>query len=748
MHFARRLILLALVLISTVANGQVDTLTQHLNQLGSNCKKIRYLCNVALSVVSDQPLEAEKYLRRAESIRSNKDSGYFKAVIQSGLVKVYRYQGKLQEAADEADEALKVLEKFPNPRTEAELLLGKGGVYFRLGKHEDAIEALEKADVILIRMGLDRELSSSYNLLGGVQWARGNYPAAIKIFLRSLRIKEKIADTIGIANVSNNIGIIYDEQKDYVSALHWYGKALQIYRLKNNNAGLRNALNNVGIVHKNLKQYNNAIVALEESMALEKKAGNISGIGYSANNLGEVYLLTGAYPKAAVYFHRSIKLLENSGELNTLPACYVNLGRVKVMMGKLEEAEVYLKDGLSKAVKYQDVNVQKEAALWLYKISKERKRWRSALTNFETFHSLSDSLNGVQARKHMDELLVQYESEKKESTIKSLEKERAFQVLLLAKKRFELWILGSAIFILLVLGSLLFYTYYHKKLAFRSLALKNREVEDQKAEISMQRDEISRYNLRLTDSITYAKTIQQALLTPINKIKDCFPDFFYLNRPKDIVSGDFVWVGFRENKMVLVGVDCTGHGVPAAFMSVLAISHLNQFFLEAPSLDPAWFISQIRNKITENLHQRGSVDDSHDGLAIAIAIIDQATLKIDFAGAGMDILVVRKSKSSSSPIRLRGNRASIGYFQGKTDYDVTSVNLYHDDRLFIYSDGFPDQLGERTGRKLLYGGFEKMVIGSSNLPMPDQMQKLDSDYNEWKGSKDQVDDMMVFGLQV
>jgi len=748
MHFARRLILLVMVFVSTMANGQVDTLSQHLNQLDRNYKKIRYLCNVALSVVSDQPLEAEKYLRRADSIRSNKDSGYFKAIIQSGRVKVYRYQGKLQEAVNEADDALKVLVEFPNSRTEAELLLAKGGLYFRLGKHEEAIEALEKADAILLRMGLDKELSSSYNLLGGVQWARGNYPAAIKIFLKSLRIKEKIADSIGIANVSNNIGIIYDEQKDYVNALHWYGKALQIYRLKNNNAGLRNALNNVGVVHKSLKHYNNAIAALEESMTLEKKAGNISGIGFTANNLGEVYLLTGAYPKAAVYFHRAIKLLENSGELNSLPACYVNLGRVKVMMGKLPEAEVYLRDGLSKAVKYEDVNIQKEAALWLYKISKERKSWKSALTNFELFHSLSDSLNGVQARKHMDELLVQYESEKKESTIKNLEKEKAFQTVLLAKKRFELWILGSAIFILLVLGSLLYYTYYQKRLAFRSLALKNREVEDQKAEISVQRDEISRYNLRLTDSITYAKTIQQALLTPINKIKDYFPDFFYLNRPKDIVSGDFVWVGFRENKMLLVGVDCTGHGVPAAFMSVLAISHLNQFFLEAPSLDPAWFITQIRKKVTENLHQRGSVDDSHDGLSIAIAIIDQDTLKMDFAGAGMDILVVRKLKSSGSPIRLRGNRASIGYFPGKTDYDITSVNLYHEDRLFLYSDGFPDQLGEKTGRKLLYGGFEKMVLGCSGLSMSDQMQALDSYYNDWKGSKDQVDDMMVFGLLV
>jgi len=107
-------------------------------------------------------------------------------------------------------------------------------------------------------------------------------------------------------------------------------------------------------------------------------------------------------------------------------------------------------------------------------------------------------------------------------------------------------------------------------------------------------------------------------------------------KPKEIVIGYFVWVAFRYNKMVLVAVDCTWHGVPGAFMSVLAISHLNQFFIEAPSYDPAWFITRMREKIMDNLNQRGSVDDSHDGLAIAVAVIDKETLNMDFAGAGMD----------------------------------------------------------------------------------------------------------------
>ena len=150
----------------------------------------------------------------------------------------------------------------------------------------------------------------------------------------------------------------------------------------------------------------------------------------------------------------------------------------------------------------------------------------------------------------------------------------------------------------------------------------------------------------------------------------------------------------------------------------------------------------------ENLNQRGNIDDSHDGLAIAIAVIDRDTLNMDFAGAGMDLLVVHKSKSAITPIKLKGNRSSIGYFSGTQDYKVSSTTLLPSDRIYLYSDGFPDQLGEMTGRKLLYSGFEKMILSSSHLSMAEQMNILEKDYNKWRGTKDQVDDMMVFGLLV
>lgn len=156
----------------------------------------------------------------------------------------------------------------------------------------------------------------------------------------------------------------------------------------------------------------------------------------------------------------------------------------------------------------------------------------------------------------------------------------------------------------------------------------------------------------------------------------------------------------------------------------------------------------MREEIIANLHQRGNVDDSHDGLALSIVVVDRDTLQLDYAGAGMDALIVRKEQSSFSTIKLKGNRTSIGYIHGTSVYNVTSTTLLPGDRLFLFSDGFSDQLGEQTGRKLLYNGFEKLIIGSANLPLAEQKDSLEQDYDRWKGTKDQVDDMMVFCLLI
>lgn len=748
MRFKTVLTAVVLALQVSVALGQKDSIIEHYSTLKDNYQKIKYLCASADKIVADQPALADKYLLLAESTFHSGDSCYLQPLIRLGFIKVYRFQGKLDEALSESQKALDELKSCENDHLKANILLAKGGICFRLGKNDDAVDALEAAEKILLTLSVNKELSSVYNLLGGVQWARGNYPKAIETFLKTLRLKEKLHDSIGIANVANNIGIVYDDQKDYKNAVVWYQKALKIYRNKGYNSGIRNALNNLGVAYKNLGEYDKAYLVLTESLMMEKKVGNILGIGYSSNNIGELLLLKGNYAQAAVYFQRALSSLKESSEESGLPACYINLGRVKAKLGDRASAVAFLRTGLELAQKYQNVDMQKEANWWLYTIAKEQGNLKQALSNFEVFHSLNDSLNGVQAKKQLNELMVQYESEKKESKIQTLEKERVFQNTLLQKKRLELLIVSIASLILLVLAILLFYTYNQKKNAFQILAQKNSEIEEQKEEISTQRDEIGKTNLRITDSIHYAKTIQNALLSPIDNLKSYFSSYLYFNLPKDIVSGDFIWMGMHGRKMVLAAVDCTGHGVPGAFMSMLAITYLNQIFSEIKEVNPAWIIARMKEKIEQALHQKGRLDDSHDGLAISVAVIDVDTKQLEFASAGMKALVVRRTISGNEVIRIKGNSTAIGYYLGESEYSIKTINLLPKDRLFMFSDGYADQFGGQFGRRMLYKGFAQIISISSELSTEKQQEVIERSFYEWKGNREQIDDVMVFGLEI
>ncbi|HUW05930.1 MAG TPA: tetratricopeptide repeat protein [Williamwhitmania sp.] len=748
MQFKTVLTIVAFALQFSIAYGQKDSVIEHYSTLKDDYNQIKYLYQSANKVVADNPALASNYLLLAESIFKPGDSCSLKPLIRSGFIKVYRFQGKLDEALVESNKALDELETCSNDYVKAGVLLAKGGICFRLGKNDEAVEVLESAEKIFIQLALDKELSSVYNLLGGVQWARGNYPKAIETFLKAIKLKEKVNDSIGIANVYNNIGIIYDDQKDYKNAVIWYQKALAIYRAKDFNSGLRNALNNLGVAYKNMKEYNKAYMVLEESLLMEKKVGNISGIGYSANNIGEVLLQKGNYVHAEVYIQKAINSLMECGEESGLPACYINLGRINEKLGRRNQAVIFLHKGLSLALKYKDLEKQKEANYWLYSIRKEQGDLGKALRNFEQFHSISDTLNGVQAKKQLNELMVQYGSEKKESRIQTLEKEQLFQNVLLKKKRLELLIASIASLMLLVLAIMLFYNYYQKRNAFRVLALKNIEIEEQKEEMSTQRDEISKTNLRITDSIHYAKTIQNALLTPFDSIKKHFSSYIYFNLPKDIVSGDFIWTGMHGRKMIISAVDCTGHGVPGAFMSMLAITYLNQIFSEVEEVNPAWFISRMKEKIEQALHQRGRLDDSHDGLAISLAVIDVDTRQLDFASAGMKSVVLRRTIKGNEVIRLKGNTTAIGYYKGGSDFHINSVNLLPNDRFFMFSDGYADQFGGPTGRRLLYKGFAEIISRSADLPIEKQLEVIESSFYQWKGDREQIDDVMVFGLEI
>lgn len=279
------------------------------------------------------------------------------------------------------------------------------------------------------------------------------------------------------------------------------------------------------------------------------------------------------------------------------------------------------------------------------------------------------------------------------------------------------------------------------------LEAKNEELETQKAEIQSQRDEIAHHQQEIMDSIYYAKRIQTALLPASSVISQVLPQHFILYKPRDIVSGDFYYFKQINNLSVIVAADCTGHGVPGAFMSMLGSAYLNEIIVKnQDELVAGKILDSLRKYIIDSLHQTGRYDEAKDGMDMALCLLDRDTKKLQFAGAYNPMFLVRDGEIEE----YRADRMPIGIHDyvdiGFTTYDIDVVK---DDVIYIFSDGYASQFGGKTGKKFMTSRFKKLLLSISSLPMQEQREVLDEKIEAWMGSNyDQVDDILVMGFKI
>ncbi len=287
------------------------------------------------------------------------------------------------------------------------------------------------------------------------------------------------------------------------------------------------------------------------------------------------------------------------------------------------------------------------------------------------------------------------------------------------------------------------------------IAAQNAELRQQQQEIIYQRDEIfkkrmelqsafseiQRKNLDITSSITYAKHIQDAMLPVTSKIKGIFPDSFVYFKPKDIISGDFYWFSKIGSKKVVAAIDCTGHGVPGAFMSLIANTLLNDLVNVKHILDPAHILGGLHQGIVQALQQHKT--KNRDGMDISICVFDNETKQLQFAGANNPVLLV----SETACRIMAGDRMNLG---GTTEVSFTThtVSITEPTACYLYTDGFSDQFGGPRQKKFLSKRFRELLVSIYQKPFQEQYQWLDSTFHHWKGSGAQIDDVLVIGLKL
>jgi len=279
----------------------------------------------------------------------------------------------------------------------------------------------------------------------------------------------------------------------------------------------------------------------------------------------------------------------------------------------------------------------------------------------------------------------------------------------------------------------------------RDLEIKNIEVVKQNEKISQQKEIIELKNQSITDSIQYASRIQAAVLPPIDFINEWGIENFILFKPKDIVSGDFYWGLKKDEKIIIAAADCTGHGVPGAFMSMLGHAFLDEIANTKKIKNAASILNMLRDEIINTLKQKGNVGESRDGMDISLLILDPKTGIIDFAGANNPLYLVRENKL----IKVNGDKMPIGiHFITFTPFINQKIETKKGDHIYIFSDGFADQFGGPKGKKYMYKPFQELLSRNAGKPMELQKEILENTFIKWQGEREQVDDVLVMGIQL
>jgi serine phosphatase RsbU (regulator of sigma subunit) len=305
----------------------------------------------------------------------------------------------------------------------------------------------------------------------------------------------------------------------------------------------------------------------------------------------------------------------------------------------------------------------------------------------------------------------------------------------------------------------------------RDLEQKNEEIGAQRDEIEAQRnllfeqkEEIEQNNVEITNSIEYARHIQSSALPDLEVLREIASDYFLLFKPRDIVSGDFYWTARVEGITVLAVADCTGHGVPGAFMSMMGMSLLKEIVQKEYLTHPGVILRRLRKEVIRSLGQKGISGEQRDGMDISIIEINPTEKRIQYAGAYNSLYLIRDKQVQVPDIPevkviegengngkvlydIPADRMPVAYYDRMDRFTTVEINIEEGDQLYLYTDGYADQFGGESGKKLKYIPFKKLILENAGLPMDKQLSKLDLSLKEWQGDHDQIDDICLIGVR-
>lgn len=633
------------------------------------------------------------------------------------------------------------------------------------GSLDEGYKQIENGLIFFENNGDSLQIADSYKKMGLALREMNKYDQSLQFLIKSLSIYEPRNKPNEVAYLDNAIGLVYLYLQNYPRTIDYLTKARDLYEKQNNSFGLAKVMNNIGISYFKMGQNIQALEFLEKALELKRRLNNNGNFANTINNIGMVCSELKLYAKAIDYFNMALKEYRQQkdkwGEANTLnnlSKIYLEMGEISKALSVSQSNQINIREVGSPDLKIEDLEIN-------CRIQQKQKDYKKALATYIAYTTLKDSIFSEDKQRMIEEVEGKYESEKKEKEIQTLSHLREIQDTRLNMQMYIGLLLGISVLLLVVLVLILFKRYKSKKNEHNLLMLKQQEIEDKNLRLERvlgeigekseqlkkqrdiakeQKNLLSTQKEEITNSIRYASRIQRAVLESKDLNQAHLPPFFALFRPRDIVSGDFYWIRETENYSIFIVADCTGHGVPGAFMSLLGVAFLNEIISQQSIPQPNEILNSLRAKIITSLHQSSNDPINNDGMDAAILFIDQQRKKAYFSGANSDLFIARKSEL----IEVTGDKMPVGFYYVMQPFTTKELSLLPGDCLYLGTDGFSDQFGGPDGRKFRVKGLKNLLLQIGDKPLEQQKNILECSFDAWKGNNIQIDDVLILGIKI
>lgn len=694
----------------------------------------------------------EQYVQTLEKIEKIEDSKE-KSNSLAKLADTLRSANYKSKALELYKKSLEIVKEEGDVEKAAEITEDIAEVYLDSGLYKTSIEKYQESIDLKDQVEDKKGVSNAMENVGNIYESTYNFDEAINYYEKSAQIRDSIDDKEGLSKVMDNMGNIYYRQQFLEKSIDSYKKSAEIYAETNNEKELGTTYNKMGVAYYELGQLDDAEDFYTKSLEIKEKSNMQKEASMTLNNLGNINFEKNKLNKAIDYYEKSLNVKKDIGFDEGNAYTLYNMANVYRRLNMPEKAIEYFEQSKTEAEKHGQGEVLVKNMKVLATLYRQTGDLNKALNyesrvNTSEFRDIdvneqiseNEGVEDVVDSQRMikfltDEVLRQKAQAEEEAEKRKLDNKLNAQRLQLQKEqltrqRIFLVSMGLVIVLVLIMTMLIYRQMLEKKRTNQALTEKNVLITKQQKLI--------------TDNIKSASSIQQAALPLEDVVKEEFPEHFVLNMPKDIVSGDFYWMEKRKESTFIAVADCTGHGVQGAVVSMLGIAILNEIVNKSYNNPPGKILDQLSKKVKAMLHQSESVDEIREGMDITLIKFADGSKKIEFAGANNPLYIVRGKEI----LEFKGDRSPIGYYSKGKPFTTQEIDVKAKDTLYMFSDGYSDQIGGEHFKKFLPRRFRQLLIDINSQSMEERKESLVKNFNTWRGTYQQVDDIIVMGIKV